>query len=355
MHLNRGLIETLVFVLIIFSMVVSASARVEFTDFFSDFTTSDVTVISDNDVQGRAVFELLYAGELVESHEIPVNVKAGEPLTKVIIWQEKPQHDFYTATITLYEGDRMLLKSSYPISYGTVTLPKFQVVDFSPSNSGVLLLLRSFNPTVTDIRIELLDNNDIVYSKMNDDISLTTSTQLKIAWPFLLTDDKKYVVRVKVFSHRLYAPPLVNTYIADFVATDDVEILPDDVQVDEYGASVTIRGKSQVPFDGYIVVTAINRITKETHPYRQQLEDILTSGKESTAGIVWKGIPSGNYDVMIEAVNQKNISIDKYETVLRISENVQVNITSPATSAPGFETILFLSILFIVSRRMKGV
>lgn len=355
MHFNRRVIKTLVFVLIIISTTASASARVELTDFFSDFTTSDVTVISDNDLQGKVVFELLYSGELVESHEVPVNVKPGEPLTKVITWREKPQHDFYTANVTLYEGERLLLKSSYPIAYGTVTLPKFQVVDFSPSNSGVLLLLRSFNPTVTDIRIELLDNNDIVYSKMNEDISLTTSAQLKIAWPFLLTDDKKYVVRVKVFSHRLYAPPLANTYIADFVATDDVEILPDDVQVDEYGASVTIRGKSQVPFDGYIVVTAINRVTKETQTYRQQLEDILTSGKESTAGIVWKGIPSGNYDVMIEAVNQKNISIDKYETVLRIPENPAANITSPETSTPGFEAILFLSILFVVSRRMKGV
>jgi len=88
--------------------------------------------------------------------------------------------------------------------------------------------------------------------------------------------------------------------------------------VDEYGASVTIRGKSQVPFDGFIVVTARNRVTKETQSYRQQLEDILTSGKESTAGIVWKGIPPGTYDVIIEAVNQKNVTIDKYETVLRI-------------------------------------
>lgn len=335
-------------------MANQASARVELTDFFSDFTTSDVTINSDLDFQGKAVFELLYSGELVESHEVPVNVKAGESLTKVIVWQEKPQHDFYTAIVSLYEGNRLLSNSSYHIAYGTVTLPSFQVVDFSPSNSGVQLLLRSFNPTVTDIKIELVDNNDIVYSKTKDDISLTTSTELNIAWPFLLADNKKYVVRAKIYSHRLYAPPLVNTYIAEFIAKDDVEILPDDVQVDEYGASVTIRGKSQVPFDGFIVVTARNRVTKETQSYRQQLEDILTSGKESTAGIVWKGIPPGTYDVIIEAVNQKNVTIDKYETVLRIPEYPAANITTPANSTPGFEGIVFLIILLIVSRRIKG-
>lgn len=342
-------------ILIIFSMVNPASARVELTDFFSDFTTSDVTINSDADFNGKAVFELLYSGEVVESHEVPVNARAGEPLTKVIIWQEKPRHDFYTARVALYEGDRLVSNISYPIAYGTVTLPSFQVVDFSPSNSGVQLLLRSFNPTVTDIKIELLDNNDIVYSKTREDISITTSTDLKILWPFLLTDNKNYTVRTKIFTHRLYAPPLVNTYIAGFTATDDVEILPADVQVDEYGASVTIQGKSQVPFDGSIVVSAKNRATGETQVYRQQLEDILTSGKESTAGVVWKGIAPGNYDVILEAVNHKNITIDKYETVLKIPEYPTANITSPANSTPGFEGIVFLIVLvvIVISRKLK--
>jgi hypothetical protein len=339
-------------ILMVFSM--TASARVELTDFFSDFTTSDVTINSDANFNGKAVFELFYSGQLVESHEVPVNVKAGEPLTKVIIWQEKPQHDFYTAIASLYEGDRFHSNISNNIAYGTVTLPAFQVVDFSPSNSGIQLLLRSYNPTVTDIKVELLDNNDLIYSKTKKDISLTTSTELKIEWPFLLTDNKNYVVRAKIYSHRLNAPDLVNTYIGAFTATDDVEILPADVQVDEYGASVTIRGKSQVPFDGSIVVTARNRLTGDTRSYRQQLEDILTSGKESTAGIVWKEIAPGTYDVIIEAVNQKYISIDKYETLLRIPEYSTPAVTTPPNSTPGFEGAVFL-ILLVVSRKLKGV
>ena len=276
-------------------------------------------------------------------------------MTKVIIWKEKPQHDYYTARVSLYEGDKIISNSSYQISYGTVTLPTFQVVDFSPSNSGVQLLLRSFNPTVTDIKIELLDNNEIVYSKTEEDMSITASSELKLGWPFLFSDNKNYVVRAKIYSHRLYAPPLINTYIAQFTATDDVEILAADVQVDEYGASVTIRGKSQVPFDGYIVVTSRNRATNDKQIYRQQLEDILTSGTESTAGIVWKGIPPGNYDILIEAVNQKNITLDKYETVLRIPEYPAANVTAPKNSAPGFEGVVFLTIIIAVSRRIKGV
>jgi hypothetical protein len=352
----KKVIQEIVVSLIIFSALInSVSATVELTDFFSDFTTSEVTVNSDRDFQGKAVFELLYSGELIESHEVPINAKPGVPLTKVIIWQEKPQHDFYTARVSLHDGGKIVLNNSCNIAYGTVTLPSFQVVDFSPSNSGVLLLLRSFNPTVTDIKIELLDNNTIVYSKTKEDMSITASSELKLGWPFLLSENKNYIVRAKIFSHRLYAPPLVNTYIAGFTATDDVEILAADVQVDEYGASVTIRGKSQVPFDGSIVVTARNRASNNKESYRQQLEDILTSGTESTAGIVWKGIPPGNYDILIEAVNQKNITLDKYETVLRIPEYPAAIVTLPGKSAHGFEGFVFLIIVIAVSRRIKGV
>ncbi len=49
--------------------------------------------------------------------------------------------------------------------------------------------------------------------------------------------------------------------------------------------------------------------------------------------------------MIIEAVNHKNITIDKYETVLRIPEYPIANITSPANSAPGFEGIVFLIVL----------
>lgn len=352
----KNVVKEIVISFIIFiSLINSVSATVELIDFFSDFTTSEVTVNPDRDFQGKAVFELLYSGELIESHEVPINVKAGVPLTKVIIWQEKPQHDFYTARVSLYEGSKVVSNRSYNIAYGTVTLPLFRVVDFSPSNSGVQLLLRSFNPTVTDIKIELLDNNDIVYTKTEKDMSITASSELNLGWPFLLSGNKNYVVRAKIYSHRLTAPPLVNTYIAGFTAIEDVEILPADVQVDEYGASVTIRGKSQVPFDGSIVVTARNRATNSEQSYRQQLEDILTSGKESTAGIVWKGILPGNYDILIEAVNQENITLDKYETVLRIPDYPAANVTMPGKSAPGFEGVVFLIIVIAVSRKIKGV
>ena len=355
MYSIRKIIIKIALPLIIFLAFVNlASAAVEISDFFSDFTSSDVTVNSSQDFQGRAVFELLYAGNPVESHEVPLNVKANDAATKIIIWEKQPQQDYYIARVSIYNDSKVIASRSYQVSYGTVSLPSFHVVDFSPTNSGIQLLLQPFNPSAVDIKIEVLDSHDVVYEKTNEDVSLTTNTEINTAWPFLLTNNKKYTVRAKIYTHRLYASPLINTYIANFTATEDVEILPDDVKVDEYGASVTIRGKSQVPFDGYLVVENRNRMTNQTQTYSRQLEDILVSGTETTAGVVWKGLAPGAYDVVIRADDTKNITVDKYETVLRIPESPAVTATATTNKAPGFTALFLVAMLLLAARRVKG-
>lgn len=351
---TKMIIKTILLIAAIFSLFSSASAQVEIIDFFSDFTSSDVTLNSTSDFQGKAVFELSYSGSTVESHEVPIDLEAGGSATKVIFWEKKPQHDYYTAKVSILNNKETLSNASYQVSYGTISMPSFHVVDFSPTNTGVQLLLRPFNPTSVDIKIELLDNNDIIYSKMKDNVYLTLNQEAGITWPFLLTRDKKYTVRAKIYTHRLYAASLVNTYVSNFTATDDVEILPDDVEVDEYGASVTIRGNSQVPFDGAIVVNARNRATGDIRTFRQALEEILVTGKEDTAGVVWKGLAPGTYDIEITAVNQENTALDKYETVLRIPEPPAAAPTTPVNKSPGFSVILFIIVLLAAARIFKG-
>ena len=347
-----------------FAFTGTAGATIEIMDIFSDFTSSDVTIRSDRDVpHGTAVFELMYEGEVVESQEVPFQLRADEPVSKVVSWQKKPQGDYYTAKVSIYNGSNLFDSKSYQVSYGTVTMPSFHIIDLSPSNTGVQMLLRPFNPSVADIRIELLNNNDIVYTETEKGISLTSNRELKMDWPFLLSDKGNYTVRTKIFTHRLYASPLINTYTASFIASDDVEILSEDIEVDEYGASVTLRGNSQVPFDGFIDVSATNRATNEKKTYRQQVEEILVTGKEDTAGIVWKELGSGTYDVNIRAVNKDNIALDKYETVLRIPE-ADVESETPATASTpalagltgstGLVAIVIVIAILAVFKRKRG-
>lgn len=349
-HVIRILILNIIFL----ALIANANAGVEITDFFSDFTSADVTLNSSEDLNGDAVFELFYAGDVVESHKIPFNIKANTVISRVIIWEKKPEHDYYTAKISIFDEGKLLTDKSYQTSYGTVSLPGFHVVDFTPSNRGIQMILRPFNPSVADIRFELIEDNDMVYTETKDAMPLSIITDIQTTWPFILSNNRQYFVRAKIFTHRLNAPPLVNTYIADFIAKEEVEILRDDVQVDEYGASVTIRGKSQVPFDGFLVVKARNHATNETQVFRARMEEILITGKEDTAGIVWKGLASGIYDVEILAENQDNVALDKYETVLRIPESSAVVTATPSKAAPGFEAFLLIIIIVFVWRSKGG-
>jgi hypothetical protein len=347
----------------LFSFTGTASAALEITEFFSDYTSSEVTIRASQDHHGKAVFQLLDGTRVVESQEVPFEASAGEEVSKVILWQNKPQNDYYTAKVSIFNDTKLHDNKTYTVSYGTIAMPSFHVVDLSPSNKGVQLLLRPFNPSAVDIKIELLDRNDIVYTKTKEDVSLTSNTELKIDWPFLLNNNEKYSVRTKILTHRLNAEPLINTYIASFTANDDVEILPDDVEVDEYGASVTLRGNSQVPFDGFIDISAMNRETNEIKTYRQQVEEILVTGKEDTAGVVWKELGSGTYDVSIRAVNKNNIALDKYETVLRIPEEKVESETPAASSNPalagltgsmGGAAIVIVIVVLLAVRRKRG-
>jgi len=349
-HVIRILILNIIFL----ALIANANARVEISDFFSDFTSADVTLNSSEDLNGDAVFELFYAGDLVESHKVSFNINANMVISRVIFWEEKPTHDYYTAKISIFDDGKLLTNKSYQISYGTVSLPGFHVVDFTPSNKGIQMLLRPFNPSVADIRFELIEDNDIVYTETKDAVSLSTVTDIQTTWPFVLLNNRKYYVRAKIFTHRLNAPPLINTYIADFIAKEDVEILRDDVQVDEYGASVTIRGKSQVPFDGFILVKARNKVTNETQIFQARMEEILVTGKEDTAGIVWKGMAPGTYDVEILAEDQENVALDKYETVLRIPESSADVTSTPSKAGPGFEAFLFIIIIAFIWRSKGG-
>ncbi len=346
-----------------FPLAGTASAALEIADFFSDYTSSEVTIRASQDHHGKAVFQLLDGTRVVESQEVPFKANAGEQVSKVILWQNKPQNDYYTAKVSIFNDTKLHGNKTYTISYGTVAMPSFHIVDFSPSNKGVQLLMRPFNPSAVDIKIELLDNNDIVYTKTKEDLSITSNTELRIDWPFLLSNNEKYTVRTKILTHRLYAEPLINTYVASFTAGDDVEILPDDVEVDEYGASITLRGNSQVPFDGFIDISATNRATNGKKTYRQQVEEILVTGKEDTAGVVWKELGSGTYDVSIQAVNKDNIALDKYETVLRIPE-ADVGSETPATASTpalagltgstGLAAIVIAIAILAVFKRKRG-
>lgn len=342
-----------------------AKAVVEFVDSFSDFTSSDVTITSSEDIDGKIVFESADTKGIIDSQTVPLKVKANQTISKVIIWEKKPSNDQYTVKASVYNGNIKIIEKSMQVSIFSAGMPSYRVVDLAASNTGVELLLDGISSSIVDLKIDIIDNNDIIFTttKSNMILNKDITNGLKIDWPFTLKDNNKYNIRAKVYLRNIFGtPPVVTSYISSFVATNDVEIIPQEVKVDEYGASITLRGKSQVPFDGSIDIIAKSLTTNQTQTYRQEVAKILISGTEDTTGVVWKGLKPGKYQIDIRAMTNDNVSVAEYKTVLRVpNKPIESSSSSdPATEEqsglklPGFQ-VLYLIIGFgiaLIIRKM---
>jgi len=145
----------------------------------------------------------------------------------------------------------------------------------------------------------------------------------------------------RVFSHD---PKITTAYMSEFTASEDVEIIDADVELDEYGASISMIGMSQVPFEGIVRIVLLG--TGEPMVFEEEAE-ILTIGREDTVGIMWDGMPGGDYNVNVDIVTSKGVVLDSYETVVRMPAPFVVDV-EPEEKTPGFGIVLGLSVLMAV-------
>jgi len=331
---------------------------VSIIDFFSDNNLSDSTVRFDQPLENVSlVFTLSSENKVLKSETFfPGHVGKGQEISKVVFWGLKEDFgkdkESYTAQLFVKHGSEILDSRNLSFSYRSPILSNFKLIDFSADSekaSALITLtsstdlytgLRSVQapePSVIDLNLKLLSGNEIVYSETQENIPLTDAYYKPIYWPFLLEKGRNYTALLKIHSH---APDLTSAYRSDFKAEEKVEIVDKDVRVDEYGASVTIVGKSQVPFDGTIKVVLTPK-EGEVKVF-EETADILTSGREDTLGIIWQGIPKGDYNVKIYAVDLEGEVLDSYETVLRVIEPVAE--VTPAEKSPSFDFLAALGV-----------
>ncbi len=314
------------------------------TDFFSDHELADATVRFEQPFENAfLVFTLSSEKELLESKTFLLGpVEKGQEVTKVHFWGIEEDfgkdRDSYIARVFVKNGSENLAFRELSFSYRNPTLSKLKLVDFSADSEKASILMSLTSPTdfgsiqlpeprVVDFDLKLLSGTEIVYSEKQKNIPVTNTYYNASYWPFLLEKDKSYTALLKVHSH---SPDITTAYRSDFRAEEKVEILDHDIDVDEYGASVTVIGKSQVPFDGFVRVV----LTPEDGEVQvfEETADILTSGKEDTVGIIWQGVPKGDYNVKIYVLNLEGKVLDSHETVLRVFEPVVE--ASPAEKSP---------------------
>jgi hypothetical protein len=336
-------------------------------DFFSDHDTSDAKIRFEEPHENvYLVFTLSSGKEVLKSETFHLgSVNAGKEVTKVLFWglteDFAKDRDSYTAQVIVKEGNQTLKTEKTSFSYRNAYLSNLKVVDFSADSekASVLMSLTSSvnfgfvqvpEPVMVDLDLKLLSGTDVIYTESLENVPVTDAYYKAINWPFLLEKNRNYTAILKVHSH---SPELTTAYISEFRAEEKVEILDSDIDVDEYGASVTIVGKSQVPFNGIIRVV----LTPEEGEAQvfEETADILTAEKEDTVGIIWQGVPRGDYNVKIYAVNLDGEVLDSHETVLRVFEPVAEVTPTEESPAFNFQAAIgvFLCIVAVLQRRKR--
>lgn len=333
------------------------------TDFFSDDEISDATVGFEQSLENISlVFTLSSGKKLLKSETFLLDpVEKGQEVTKIVFWGVKEDsgkdRESYTARVFVKNNSEDLAFRELSFSYRSPTLSKLKLVDFSADSekASILMTLASPagfgsmqlpEPNMIDLDLKLLSGTKIIYSEKQKNIPVTNTYYNATYWPFLLEKDKNYTALLKVHSH---SPDLTTAYRSNFMAEEKVEIIDQEIDVDEYGASVTIIGRSQVPFDGIIRVV----LTSEEGRVQafEETADLLTAGKEDTIGIIWQGVPKGDYNVKIYVLNQEGEILDSHETVLRVFEPVAQ--TSHVEESPAFNSLAGLGI-FLCAGLLSG-
>lgn len=337
-------------------------------DFFSDRDLSDATVRFEEPHENVSLIFTLSSGkEILKTETFHLgSVQAEQEITKVLFWglpeDFGKDRDSYTAQLFVNEGSENLETKKTSFSYRTPYLSSLKVVDFSADSekASVLMSLTSSanfgyvqmpEPCMIDLDLKLFSGTDIIYTENLKNVPVTDAYYKAMNWSFLLEKDKNYTALLKIHSH---SPELTTAYISEFRAEEKVEILDTDIDVDEYGASVTVVGKSQVPFNGIVRVV----LTPEEGDVQvfEETADILTAGKEDTVGIIWQGVPRGDYNVKIYAVNQDGEVLDSHETALRVFEPVAEVTPQEESPAFSFQATLgiFLCFTILLQRKRRG-
>ena len=338
---------------------VPGDGAVSITDFFSDQNLSDATVRFEQPLENVSlVFTLSSENKILKSETFLLgHVEKGQEITKVLFWGLKEDfgkdRESYKAQLFVKNGSEILDSRNISFSYRSPILSKLKLIDFSADSekaSALIILTSSTNlrsvqvpePSVIDLDLKLLSDTEVVYSEIQEDIPVKDAYYKPIYWPLLLGKNRNYTALLEVHSH---SPAITTVYRSDFRAEEKVEIVDKDIRVDEYGASVSVIGKSQVPFDGTIKVV----LTPEEGEVKvfEETADILTAGREDTLGIVWQGIPKGDYNVKIYVLNLEGEVLDSHETVLRVTEPVTE--TSQAEKSPGFDFVVTFGIFLSLS------
>lgn len=296
-------------------------------ELYSDIESFDVTLYSTQPEENLTLeFSLLRSEngneELIATQKfLTGSLAADTRVTKVGLWDiRNPERGAYTLRARLLEQGQVISKAEYDFVYGSYSAPRLHVDDLVPNSEGISVVLSPNQASLFDIEYMLVNGHDVIYETKTEKASLTSIPEtFSASWGTLLENNKEYDGRVKV---HVYSPD--QGFIASterFTARDDAEIT--DIYEDETGASATVLGRSQVPFEGSLVFSVYK--LQETsgcdssmfvESVRERVPVLLT-GDDETVEVAWKErLMEGVYRLEIELIGNDGDVIERRETII---------------------------------------
>ncbi|HEY3362999.1 MAG TPA: hypothetical protein VGK06_14585 [Methanosarcina sp.] len=341
------------------------------TDLYSDLESFDVTLYSNRPETNLNLEVLLVkpvgtSEETLDRQIFSVNsIPANKQVIKVGFWNVgSPERGAYKLKARLLEGKQTISEAEYNFSYGTNSASRLQVNDLVANSQGISVALSPKEASLFDIEYMLVNGSDVVYTTKAEKLSLTSAPDVfSVPWGTLLENNKEYVGRVKI---QVYSPEKeVISSAESFTASDNAEIT--DIYKDETGASATVYGRSQVPFEGNLVFSVYKMDTNSEKSNTSLIESVqqrvpvLLNNDDETVEVAWNHrLPEGIYRLEIELLGNDGEVIEHRETAIEsdFSQNSNVSLinnTTSETKVPskngisGFSAVALISGLAAIS------
>lgn len=291
----------------------TGSARID--ELYSDIESFDVTFYSSQEEENLTLeMSLVKPGvneKVVSTQEFSTgSFPANTKVTKAGFWNVRnaERGGAYTLKAKLLDqGGEVLSESEYNFVYGSNSALRLQVDDLVPNSEGIAVVISPKQASLFDIEYMLVDGHDVVYRTKTEKASLTSVPEtFSASWGgTLLENNKEYSGRVKI---KVYSPSRGGfiSSTENFTARDDAEIT--DIYEDETGgASATVFGRSQVPFEGSLVFTVYKVKEGSGHNSSVLVESarervpVLLTDDDETVEVAWKErLTEGVYRLEIE-------------------------------------------------------
>ncbi|WP_052402894.1 hypothetical protein [Methanococcoides methylutens] len=337
-----------------------ANTIVNIDEIYSTIDSCDITLSSSSTVEDLTLeVQLMREGSIIDSATISIDsINMNSRVIKIIQWDTKTAEDgAYDIHAQVLNDEKELISTEYEFVHGRQVIPEVVIEGTIANSEGVTAVIRPVDATLVDIEYMLVDGFDVIYLAKDEKVSVhTTPLTVHKRWNTLLLNNKEYtgLVKVRPSSEKT---AIVVTDI--FTSMDDAKIT--DVYKDEIGASATIEGSSQVPFDGYVQFTAYDENGENVVESAIMRSPILLTEDDETVEAIWDSrLTEGKYKLVIEIIGNDGNGLDIRETIIDVEESATISNNVPEeaeddSSIPSFlitqAAFVLATVVFVLRRR----